>query len=35
MVEAKQGENIRTSLAFNTFPVGQVGENLDMTGLDL
>jgi len=34
-VESKQGENTRVSLSFNTFPVGQVGDNLNMTGLYL
>jgi len=34
-VESKQGDNLRVSLSFNTFPVGQIGENLDMTGLYL
>lgn len=35
MVEQKEGDNVRTSLAFNTFPVGAIGDKMDMTGLDL
>ena len=35
MVETKQGENTRISLAFNTFPAGTIGETLDLTGLTL
>lgn len=35
MVETKQGDNLRISLAFNTFPAGTIGETLDLTGLTL
>lgn len=35
MVETKQGDNTRISLAFNTFPAGTIGETLDLTGLTL
>jgi len=35
MVQAKEGDNLRISLAFNTFPVGYVGDELDLTGLHL
>lgn len=33
MVETVQGEQTRISLSFNTFPVGLVGEEVDLTGL--
>ena len=35
MVETVQGEQTRISLSFNTFPVGVVGEEMDLTGLKL
>jgi len=35
MVEGVQGEHTRISLSFNTFPVGLVGEEMDLTGLRL
>lgn len=34
-VDTVQGDDVRVSLAFNTFPVGAVGDELDLTGLDL
>jgi hypothetical protein len=34
MVETVNGES-RVSIAFNTFPVGYVGDDLDLTGLHL
>ena len=33
MVETVQGEATRISLSFNTFPVGSIGEGVDLTGL--
>lgn len=33
MVETKQGENTRISISFNTFPVGTVGSNQELTEL--
>lgn len=35
MVPRVEGEQTRISLSFNTFPVGTVGEELEMTGLQL
>jgi len=35
MVETVQGHNTRISLSFNTFPVGIVGEEMNLTGLKL
>jgi hypothetical protein len=35
MVPTVQGEQTRISLSFNTFPVGVVGEEMDLTGLKL
>lgn len=35
MVETVQNEKTRISLSFNTFPVGQVGDEMDLTGLQL
>lgn len=35
MVETVKGEQTRISLSFNTFPVGVVGEEMDLTGLKL
>jgi uncharacterized protein (TIGR02466 family) len=35
MVETKQGNNIRTSLAFNVFVEGKIGDNKDLTELIL
>ncbi len=35
MVPTVQGEQTRISLSFNTFPVGTVGEEMDLTGLKL
>ena len=35
MVETVQGDQTRISLSFNTFPLGVVGEEMDLTGLKL
>jgi hypothetical protein len=35
MVETKQGNNVRTSLAFNVFVEGKIGDNKDLTELIL
>jgi uncharacterized protein (TIGR02466 family) len=35
MVETVKGEDTRVSLSFNTFPLGLVGEEMDLTGLKL
>lgn len=35
MVETVKGEQTRISLSFNTFPVGVVGDEIDLTGLKL
>ena len=35
MVPTVEGEQTRVSLSFNTFPVGTVGEEMDLTGLRL
>jgi uncharacterized protein (TIGR02466 family) len=35
MVETVKGKNTRISLSFNTFPVGLVGDEMDLTGLKL
>lgn len=35
MVQTLDHEQTRISLAFNTFPVGQVGDEMDLTGLRL
>jgi uncharacterized protein (TIGR02466 family) len=35
MVPQVQGEETRISLSFNTFPVGMIGEEVDLTGLRL
>jgi len=35
MVETVKGEDTRISLSFNTFPVGLVGNEIDLTGLKL
>ena len=35
MVPEVKGEDTRISLSFNTFPVGVVGEEMDLTGLKL
>jgi hypothetical protein len=35
MVPQVQGEETRMSLSFNTFPVGMIGEEVDLTGLKL
>lgn len=35
MVETVKGEDTRISLSFNTFPVGLVGDEIDLTGLKL
>jgi uncharacterized protein (TIGR02466 family) len=35
MVETVKGEDIRISLSFNTFPVGLVGDEMNLTGLKL
>lgn len=35
MVETVQSEKTRISLSFNTFPIGQVGDEVNLTGLQL
>ena len=35
MVETVKGKDTRISLSFNTFPVGLVGDEIDLTGLKL
>jgi uncharacterized protein (TIGR02466 family) len=35
MVETVKGEDTRISLSFNTFPIGLVGDEMDLTGLKL
>ena len=35
MVPTVEGEDVRVSLSFNTFPAGTVGEEMDLTGLKL
>ena len=35
MVETVQGDQTRISLSFNTFPVGNIGEEVSLTGLNL
>jgi hypothetical protein len=35
MVETVQGTDTRISLSFNTFPVGNIGEEVSLTGLKL
>ena len=35
MVEQKQGKNLRTSLSFNTFIRGDIGNNGELTELKL
>lgn len=35
MVETVKHDQTRISLSFNTFPVGQVGDEMDLTGLSL
>jgi uncharacterized protein (TIGR02466 family) len=35
MVPTVEGDDVRISLSFNTFPVGVVGEEMDLTGLRL
>jgi uncharacterized protein (TIGR02466 family) len=35
MVEAVQGEQTRISLSFNTFPVGSIGNSVDLTKLQI
>ena len=35
MVEPVQGDETRISLSFNTFPVGNIGEEISLTGLNL
>jgi hypothetical protein len=35
MVEQKEGKNLRTSLAFNTFIRGDIGNNGELTELKL
>jgi uncharacterized protein (TIGR02466 family) len=35
MVETVQGDQTRISLSFNAFPVGNIGEELDLTGLTI
>jgi uncharacterized protein (TIGR02466 family) len=35
MVEEVQGDQTRISLSFNTFPIGSIGEEVDLTGLKI
>lgn len=35
MVETVQGKQTRISLSFNTFPVGNIGEEVNLTGLQI
>ena len=35
MVETVQGNQTRISLSFNTFPVGNIGEEVSLTGLQI
>ena len=35
MVPTVEGDDVRVSLSFNTFPAGTVGEEMDLTGLKL
>jgi len=35
MVETVQGDQTRISLSFNTFPVGNIGEEVNLTGLQI
>jgi uncharacterized protein (TIGR02466 family) len=35
MVETVQGDQTRISLSFNTFPVGNIGEEISLTGLQI
>jgi uncharacterized protein (TIGR02466 family) len=35
MVETLQGDQTRISLSFNTFPVGNIGEEVSLTGLQI
>ena len=35
MVETVKGEQTRISLSFNTFPVGNIGEEVNLTGLQI
>jgi uncharacterized protein (TIGR02466 family) len=35
MVETVQGDQTRISLSFNTFPVGSIGEEVSLTGLQI
>lgn len=35
MVPTVEGDDVRVSLSFNTFPAGVVGEEMDLTGLKL
>jgi uncharacterized protein (TIGR02466 family) len=35
MVPTVEGDVVRISLSFNTFPIGMVGEEMDLTGLKL
>jgi uncharacterized protein (TIGR02466 family) len=35
MVETVQGDQTRISLSFNTFPVGNIGDEVSLTGLNL
>jgi hypothetical protein len=35
MVPTVESEQTRISLSFNTFPVGNIGEEVDLTGLQL
>jgi hypothetical protein len=35
MVETVKGDQTRISLSFNTFPVGNIGEEVSLTGLQI
>jgi len=35
MVEAVKGDNMRVSMSFNTFPTGHIGDDDNLTGLEL
>jgi uncharacterized protein (TIGR02466 family) len=35
MVESVQGDQTRISLSFNTFPVGNIGNDIELTGLQI
>jgi uncharacterized protein (TIGR02466 family) len=35
MVESVKGDDVRVSMSFNTFPVGEIGDDDSLTGLEL